>query len=97
MIIVIGMWWGYKRTASFMTYRVKRAHRHLVIGGCSWLAMGEFLLLGIGSTRAFLSVLLYLTGILAILRRKYALTFFRNWTRCPTALIPIMNCRCSEE
>ena len=59
--------------------------------------MGEFLLLGIDSTRAFLAVLLYLTGILAILTRKYALTFFRNWTRCPTTLVPIMNCRCSEE
>ena len=59
--------------------------------------MGEFLLLGIGSTRAFLAVLLYLAGILAILTRKYALTFFRNWTRRLTTLVPIMNCRCSEE
>ena len=83
VIMVTGMWRGYKCTASFMTHRVKHAHRHLVIGGCSWLAMGEFLLLGIGSTRAFLAVLLYLTGILAILTRKYALTFFQELDKMP--------------
>ena len=41
------------------------------------------MLLGIDSTRAFLAVLLYLTGILAILTRKYALTFFQELDKMP--------------
>ena len=41
------------------------------------------MLLGIDSTRAFLAVLLYLAGILAILTRKYALTFFQELDKTP--------------
>ena len=82
-IIIIGeALWNYKSTGAFWTPRVKQAYfRFFLIGKLPWIIMCCLLVLDSAYsayTEELLVIVLYYTGITAILLRKYVLFFCKN-------------------
>ena len=87
-IIIIGeALWNYKSTGAFWTPRVKQAYfRFFLIGKLPWIIMCCLLVLDSAYsayTEELLVIVLYYTGITAILLRKYVLVFLQELDKMP--------------
>ena len=88
-IIIIGeALWNYKSTGAFWTPRVKQAYfRFFLIGKLPWIIMCCLLVLDSAYsayTEELLVIVLYYTGITAILLRKYVLVFLQELDKMPS-------------
>ncbi len=88
IIIIGGALWNYKSTGVFWTPRVKQAYfRFFLIGELPWIIMCCLLVLDSAYsayTEELLVIVLYYTGITAILLRKYVLVFLQELDKMPS-------------